>query len=479
MRIYDKLFIGGRWVAPSSSATIEVRSPHDQSLVGRAPDVVKADVDQAVAAARKAFDEGPWPRLSPEERQAKIARFNELYAARALELAELMTAENGLPISFTGWFVPSHTAMTAEFLREAKTFQWEEQLPPNLAGTGKTLVVREPVGVVAALVPWNAPHLSGLAKIVPALLAGCTIVCKWAPETALDAFVLAEIVAAADLPPGVFSIFASGKDMSEYLVAHPSIDKIAFTGSPQVGATIAATAGKQHKRVGLELGGKNASIILDDVDIESTAEKLKLWAFAGNGESCGGHSRVLAPVSLYDKIVDAITRQTAALKVGDPRDPATEIGPMATAAQQKRVLSYIEIGLKEGARLTTGGLDRPDNSGSGYYVRPTVFADVRNDMRIAQEEIFGPVVVIIPYKDEEDAIRIANDSPFGLSGGVWANDVDRATAVARRIRTGTVIINGAWLDLSAPFGGFKASGSGREGGVFGLHEYTEIKAIVM
>ncbi|MFK0152778.1 aldehyde dehydrogenase [Streptomyces sp. NPDC090493] len=475
---YEKLFIGGHWTEPASADPLEIRSPHDRSLVGRAAQASPADVDLAVQAARYAFDDGPWPRMAPAERQAVIARFNELHAARAEDLAALVTSENGSALWFTH-MIQAHLVpeQTAAYLRAAESFGWEEPVDPGSAAG--PLLRREPVGVVAAIIPWNAPHQSALVKMVPALLAGCTVILKASPETALDALALGDLFTEAGIPDGVVSILPADRATSEYLVAHPGIDKIAFTGSTAAGRRIASIAGEQLKRVSLELGGKSAAIILEDADLTAVSEGLKYLSFANNSESCVAHTRILAPRSRYEEVVAAVKTLVESLNVGDPTDPATWIGPMVRADQQQRVQSYIELGIKEGARLVTGGPDVPEGLEGGYYVRPTVFADVDNSMRIAQEEIFGPVLVIIPFEDEDDAVRIANDSPYGLGGGVWTADREHGIAVARRIRTGQVTVNGADPGTTAPFGGYKASGIGREFGVSGLAHYVELKTIAV
>ncbi|MFC4035965.1 aldehyde dehydrogenase [Streptomyces polygonati] len=472
---FDKLFIGGQWVAPAANGTIEVRSPHDDTLVGRAAQATDEDVDRAVAVARSAFDEGTWPTLAPEARQALVRRFNELHAARATEIAALITAENGSPAWFTQSVQASLQAQTDAYLRAAETFGWERKLTsPDGA---RSLVRSEPVGVVAAVIPWNAPHQSALVKMIPALLAGCTVILKASPETALDGLLLGEIFAEAGFPEGVVSILPAGRETSEYLVSHPGVDKIAFTGSTTAGRRIASIAGQQLKRVSLELGGKSASIVLDDADLDVVAQVSPQLAFGNNGESCVAHTRLLVPRSRYEEVVAAVAAAAEQVTVGDPADPATFVGPLVTAVQKERVQAYIQSGIDEGARLVVGGLGAPDGLDQGNYVRPTVFADVDNSMRVAQEEIFGPVLVIIPFDDEDDAVRIANDSPYGLGGGVWTTDPDRGLALARRIRTGTFLVNGAPFGFDAPFGGFKASGIGREFGASGLGHYVELKNI--
>ncbi|KIF73322.1 aldehyde dehydrogenase [Streptomyces sp. 150FB] len=475
MIVTDKLFIGGRWAEPSSPALLDIRSPHDRSLVGRAAQAAPADIDLAVAAAREAFDHGPWPLLSPAERQAVIARFDALHAARNDETAALISAENGAPRWFTHWAQTALSEQTGAYLRAAASFGWEEPADPS--GASRTLVRREPIGVIAAVIPWNAPHQSALVKIIPALLAGNTVVLKASPENSLSVLLLGEIAAEAGIPEGVLSILPADRETSEYLVSHPGVDKIAFTGSTAAGRRIAAIAGEQLKRVSLELGGKSASIILQDADLTAVTEGLKFASFANNAENCQAHTRILAPRGRYEEVVEALKDLVESLVVGDPADPETFIGPMIRADQQQRVRSYIELGIKEGARLVTGGPEIPEGLEGGYYVRPTLFADVDNSMRIAQEEIFGPVLVVIPYDDEDDAVRIANDSPYGLGGGVWTADTEHGTEIARRVRTGYFMVNAAAPGFEGPFGGYKASGIGREFGSVGLAEYVEHKTI--
>ena len=479
MITYDKLLVGGAWTAPAGSRVLEVRSPHDQSVVGVVPEAALADVDRAVGAARQAFDFGPWPRLTPAERAKVVERFNELHAARADELAALITSENGSASWFTTMLQHSLKTQTANFLKAAASFDWETELPGE--GGHRTVIRRAPVGVVAAVIPWNAPHQSALVKVIPALLAGCTVILKPSPETAVDGLRLGEILVEAGFPEGVISVLPADREVSEYLVSHPGIDKIAFTGSTAAGRRIAAIGGEQFKRVSLELGGKSASIVLPDADLAKVAGALKLLSLGNNGEACVAHTRILAPRSRYDEVVGAIAEMMSGLKVGDPSLPDTWIGPMVKQAQQDRIQSYIESGIAQGARVVLGGLGAPDTPGleKGFYVRPTLFADVDNSMRIAQEEIFGPVLSVIAFETEHEAVAIANDSPYGLSGGVWTADPEHGLEVARRIRTGTFHVNGASRDMRAPFGGFKASGVGREYGPVGLGAYTEYQSIGM
>jgi acyl-CoA reductase-like NAD-dependent aldehyde dehydrogenase len=477
---YDRLFIGGQWCDPSTSAVIEVHSPHDGRLIGSVPEASQGDVVRAVAAARQAMDAGVWALTPPEERQAVIRRFDELHHTRSAEFAALITAENGSPIWFTSMLQDSLTNQTGAYLRAAGELGWEERRP--FPGGSNDVVFRhEPVGVVAAVIPWNAPHQSALTKVVPALLAGNSVILKLAPETALDGMALGDLLREAGLPDDVFSVLPAGREVSEYLVSRSDVDKIAFTGSTAAGRKIGAIAGEQLKRVSLELGGKSASIVLPDADLDGTVAGIKYAAFSNNGEACIAHTRILLPRSRYAEFVDGLAEMTAGITVGDPSDPSTFVGPMVRADQRERVRGYIALGTAEGARLVVGGPDAPSDSGlqAGHYVRPTLFAEVDNGMRIAQEEIFGPVIAAIPYTDEDDAVRIANDSPYGLGGGVWTADRDTGLAVARRIRTGTFSVNGAPRGFEAPFGGYKASGIGREYGTAGLTEFTEHKSVAV
>ncbi|GHF95004.1 aldehyde dehydrogenase [Streptomyces thermodiastaticus] len=479
MIVRDKLYIGGTWVAPSDpDQRIDILSPHDQSLLGTAAQAAPADVDAAVAAARAAFDDGPWPHTSPETRQEIVRRYDALRAARADEVARAISAENGS----AGWFTkagqPFLTRQVQAYLKAAEEFGWEEILEPSDPSVPfDTIVRREAIGVVAAVIPWNSPFSAATAKLVPALLAGNTVVLKVSPENSLSMMLLADLWHEAGLPPGVLSILPADRDTSEHLVSHPDVDKIAFTGSTRAGRRIASIAGEHLKRVGLELGGKSAALVLDDADLDAAIEGLRFGSLGNNGEACILQTRILAPRSRYEEVVTALKDMVESLKVGDPSAPDTFIGPMIRPDQQQRVIDYIRLGIEEGARLVTGGPRIPAGLEKGNYVTPTVFADVDNSMRIAQEEIFGPVLVVIAYDDEDDAVRIANDSEYGLSGGIWTTDPERAMSVARRLRTGTVTLNGSPISFDGPFGGYKASGIGREYGTVGLTGYVEHKTI--
>jgi acyl-CoA reductase-like NAD-dependent aldehyde dehydrogenase len=479
MITYDRLFIGGSWVEPGDPELLDITSPHDRSVIGRAAQAQPADVDRAVAAARTSFEAGAWRTTPPAERIAVLRRFNALREQEAEKIAHLISLENGS----AGWFTragqPGLTRQADAYLKAAEEFGWEETLmPSDPASPVRSVVRREAIGVVAAVIPWNSPFSSATAKIIPALLAGNSVVLKVSPENSLSMGFLAELLERVGLPEGVISVLPADRQTSEYLVSHREVDKIAFTGSTRAGRRIASIAGEQLKRVSLELGGKSAAIVLPDADVEEAVAGLKFGSLLNNGESCIAQTRILAPRDRYEEVVTAVKDLVESLKVGDPGDPGTFIGPMIRD-QQERVRGYIRLGIEEGARLVTGGPQIPEGLEKGNYVTPTVFADVDNSMRIAQEEIFGPVLVVIPYEDEDDAVRIANDSEYGLSGGVWSADEDRALAVARRVRTGTVTVNGAPVAFDGPFGGFKASGIGREYGAVGLGAYTEYKTITV
>ncbi|NDU75467.1 aldehyde dehydrogenase family protein [Actinomadura sp. DSM 109109] len=473
MREHDRLFIGGEWAAPAGTGVIDVVSPHTEEVIGRVPEGTEGDIDAAVAAARRAFDEGPWPRMTPAERAEIVGRLSAVYAERQQEMADLVTAEMGSPIMFSVFGQAAIPQMVLQYYVDlAASYTWEEERQGML---GPVTVTQEPVGVVAAIVPWNVPQFTLMLKLAPALIAGCTVVAKPSPETPLDSYLLAEWIREAGIPEGVVNIVPAGREVGAYLVAHPDVDKVSFTGSTAAGRRIGAVCGEQLKRVTLELGGKSAAIILDDADLASTVEGFKLASLMNNGEACAAQTRILASRRRYDEVADALAAMVGGLSVGDPADYGTEIGPLVARRQQERVENYIRIGQDEGAKIITGGLDRPHDR--GWYVAPTVFGDVGNDMRIAREEIFGPVLVLIPYEDEADAVRIANDSDYGLGGSVWTSDAGHGVEVARRIRTGSCGVNMYTLDPNTPFGGYKNSGLGRELGPEGLHAYLEHKSI--
>ncbi len=472
---YDRLYIGGRWQRPARDDRITVVSPHTGRPVGATPCATGADIDRAVTLARQAFDDSPWPRLEPEDRAAAVTRVLRAYEARTAEMTEVVIAEMGSP----RWFAelaqgPGAAAMLSTFLDAARQIAWEQ---PGSGHNAGAVVRREPVGVVGAITPWNVPQLVIMPKLAPALLAGCTIVVKAAPESPLDALLLAEILDEAELPAGVVSILVGGREAGEHLVRHPGVDKIAFTGSSAVGRRIASLCGERLARCSLELGGKSAAVVLPDADLTRTAAGLKFASFLNNGQACVAQTRVLTPRRRYTETVDALATMVEGIAVGDPADPATYVGPLVARRQQERVLDFLRQAEADGARTVVGGTAPPAGGGDGWYVSPTLLADVDNTMAVAREEIFGPVVCVMPYDDEDDAVRIANDSPFGLAGSVWSKDRAHATDVARRMRTGMVGINGFAPDLWSPFGGYKQSGIGREYGPVGLEGYLEYKSL--
>ena len=473
---WDKLFIGGKWVEPATSDVIEVHSPATGELVGKVPLASAADVDAACAAARKAFDEGPWPQMSPDERAEILGRAVKLMEERGDELKFLLSAETGQPPTIVD-MMQYGAAMSAfqYYAGAADKFTWQE-IRDGIYG--QTLVVREPIGVVGAVTAWNVPFFLAANKLGPALLAGCTMVLKPAAETPLSVFAMAEMFAEAGLPEGVLSIVPGGAETGRALTANPNLDKYTFTGSSAVGKEIGKIAADNLKPCTLELGGKSAAIILDDADLDSTLPMLVFSGLMNCGQACVGQTRILAPRSRYDEVVDKLAAAVAAMPVGLPDDPGAAIGPLISEKQRERVESYIKKGIEEGARVVAGG-GRPEGLDSGWFVQPTVFADVDNSMTIAQEEIFGPVLAVIPYEDEDDAVRIANDSVYGLAGSVYTSDNDKALKIARKIRTGTYAVNMYAFDPGAPFGGFKNSGIGRENGPEGIEAYCEPKSILL
>ena len=478
MTEHDTLFIGGEWVAPSSSRTITVVSASTEEVIGSVPEAQEADVDAAVDAARRAFDDSNgWASWEPAARAAAMERFADELDKRGGEIAKLVSAQNGMPVAISTAFESAFPAVLLRYYAGViKQAVYEEERAGLMGGT--IVVRRAPIGVVGAIVPWNFPQSLAAFKYAPALAAGCTLVIKPSPETVLDSVLVAEAAAAAGIPAGVINFVPAGREVGAYLVSHPRVDKISFTGSTAAGRSIGETCGRLLRSVTLELGGKSAAIVLDDADLDlaTIGEKLFQATLLNNGQTCFLGTRVLAPRSRYSEVVDTFAALASSLKVGDALDATTQIGPMASDRQRDRVEGYIAKGRAEGARVVVGG-GRPASQDRGWFVEPTIFADVDNNHTIAQEEIFGPVLSLIPYTDDADAVRIANDSDFGLGGSVWTGDKDRGIGVARRVQTGTIGVNTYLPDPAAPFGGVKASGLGRELGPESIGHYQQIQSI--
>jgi betaine-aldehyde dehydrogenase len=471
MLLRNQLFIGGAWVAPSGRQIIEVFNAGNGEALGRIALGDEKDVDAAVAAARAALE--GWSGGSAEWRAGFLEKIAAGLKARADELARLIAQEVGMPLKLAARIqVGLPIANFANYARLVKEFQFETRV-------GNSLVIREPVGVVGAITPWNYPLHQITLKVAPALAAGCTVVLKPSEVAPLNAFVLAEVMETVGLPKGVFNLVTgTGAKAGEALVRHPGVDMISFTGSTRAGKQIAKLAAKSVKRVALELGGKSASVILEDADLPSAVKSTVNGCYLNSGQTCTALTRMLVPESKYEEAARLAADVAKAFTLGDPLAETTRLGPLTSLAQLQRVRDYIRKGQQEGAELVTGGAEPPEGvPAGGYYVRPTIFGKVNNSMAIAQEEIFGPVLAIIPYKDEEDAIRIANDTPYGLAGAVWSKDDAHAQRVARRIRAGQVDVNGGAFNMNAPFGGFKQSGHGREAGVYGLEEFLEYKSL--
>jgi aldehyde dehydrogenase (NAD+) len=470
VRTLDKLYIDGKWVEPIGKGTLEVVNSTTEEVMARIPDGTAADIDRAVAAAKAAFE--TWSTTSPAERLGYLQKIAEQLGARMDEIAAIIAAEVGMPLPLAKAIQAGLPAATSSsFVKLLAEFQFEEKI-------GNSLVVREPVGVVGCITPWNFPLHQVVLKVVPAIAAGCTVVLKPSEVAPLTAFLMAEIVEGAGLPAGVFNLVSgTGAVAGEALAAHPDVDMISFTGSTRAGRRVSELAAKTVKRVALELGGKSANIILDDADLAKAVKSGVSNCYFNSGQTCSALTRMLVPRSRYDEAVQLAKQAAEQFTVGDPSEGKAKLGPLVSEIQRERVVNYIRKGIEEGATLVTGGPERPEHLEKGFFVRPTVFADVNNGMAIAQEEIFGPVLSIIPYEDEDDAVRIANDTIFGLSGGVWSNSQERAVRVARRLRTGQVEINGGNFNPVAPFGGYKQSGNGREMGKYGLEEFLEVKSL--
>lgn len=470
----DRVFIDGDWVAPRSGRMVEVVSPVTEQPLLSYPEAAPADIDRAVAAARRAFDHGPWPRMAPAERAAILRRAGDLIAQRLDEIAWAWTAQVGAPIGLTRKLVPQNATLFRYYadLIEGYAFRDDRRRDDG----GAVRVLKEPVGVCAAISPWNAPMVLLSYKIAAGLASGCTMVAKPSPETPLEAYIMAECLEQAGLPRGAFNLVPAGREGGDHLIRHPDVDKVAFTGSTAVGKHIMRVCADRLARVSLELGGKSAAVLLPDADFSKALPSLMVYSMPITGQVCFSLTRILVPEGRRQEFLDLFLPAVAAIKVGDPSDPATQMGPLAMARQRERVEGYIAAGRSGGARLVCGG-GRPRGLDRGFYVEPTVFDQVTPDMTIAQEEIFGPVVSVISYADEDDAAAKANATPYGLNGAVYSRDVERAFAFAKRMRTGGLTINGLIVDPKHPFGGYRESGMGREGGPEGLDNYLETKCI--
>ena len=470
IRVRDKIYIGGEWVQSTGTGVLEVINATTEQVMGSIPEGTVEDVDKAVAAARAAFES--WSRTSMQERADWMQRIADALGARMDEIAELVAQELGMPLKLSSIIqagLPTSTfASMPQLLSE---LPWEEKV-------GNSLIVREPVGVVAAITPWNYPLHQIAAKVAPALAVGCTVVLKPSQVAPLNAVLLADVLDEVGLPAGVFNLVTGrGSVIGEALALHPDVDMISFTGSTAAGRQVSVAAAGTIKRVALELGGKSPNVILEDADLQKAITDGVAKCFLNSGQTCSALTRMLVPRSRLAEAEQIAAAVAEHFKPGDPFEPGTTLGPLVSEGQREQVRDYIRKGADEGAKLLTGGAEPPEGLERGYFVRPTVFSEVTPEMTIAQEEIFGPVLAIMPYEDEDDAVRIANDSVYGLAGGVWSGDEERAKRVALRIRTGQVEINGGAFNPLAPFGGYKQSGYGRELGRFGLEEFLQIKSL--
>lgn len=466
----EHLYINGEWTPANGDGIIEVVNPATEQVIGSVPVASKTDVDTAVAAAKAAFP--AWSQSSIEDRIGYLNAISHAFKERGEDLAQLITAEVGTPIGYSRMaMVGTPRVVSRSYAKLLEEFEWEEEVR-------NSLIVKEPVGVCAFITPWNFPLHQIIGKVAPAIAAGCTMILKPSKEAPLNAFILADIIDEIGLPTGVFNLISGhGSEVGEYISGHVDVDMVSFTGSTSAGVKVSEAAATTVKRVTLELGGKSANVILDDADVIRAAKNAVGACFANSGQTCSALTRLIIPQSKSEEIIEVIQSRVAGFTAGDPLDESIRCGPMASARQQTSVSEYIAIGISEGATLLAGGEGMPDGISCGFFVKPTAFTDVTPDMTIWKEEVFGPLLTITTYETEEEALALANDSEYGLSGGVWSGDEERAMAFARKMRTGQVSINGGPFNISAPFGGYKMSGNGRELGLHGLIEFLEIKAI--
>ncbi len=472
MIIRDKFYINGQWVDPVGTGVLEVVDASTEEIIGTVPAGVAADVDRAAEAAAAAFE--TWGLTTPQERQAYLQKLKDAMSARQNELGEIMACEVGMPVGMaTAIQAGLPIQSVANFIKILDDYDWEDHL-------GNSAIIKEPVGVVACITPWNYPLHQIMAKVCPALAAGCTVIVKPSEVAPLTAFMLAEMVDEAGFPPGVVNILTGlGSEAGEAMASHPKVDMVSFTGSTRAGKRVSELASQTVKRVVVELGGKSASVILDDADLEDAVRGTVNDCYFNSGQTCAAHTRMLVPKDKYEQAAKKAVEVAQKLTIGQSHDPGAKLGPVISKSQQERVRGYIKKGIEEGAELLCGGAEQPENLPKGFFIKPTVFGKVTQDMTIAQEEIFGPVLSILTYEDEDEAIKIANDTIYGLSSGVWSSNMDHAKKVARRLRSGNVIINGGAFNMMAPFGGYKQSGNGREHGPYALDDYLEIKSLQM
>lgn len=474
----ESLYIDGEWVRPTSDRTFRIVSPATEALYVEVAEALEPDIDLAVAAARNAFDHGPWPRMTHKERAGYLRAIADELARRVDDVAQFWPNEMGVVHGVASAFAATIPEVYRYYADLSESYAFEEPFPNPPGGGEMALLVKEPVGVVGAIIPWNAPINIMAYTIAPALLAGCTVVLKSSPEAPCSGYLMAEIAQAVGLPAGVLNVVTADRDASERLVRHPGVDKISFTGSNVAGRKIGAICADRIARCTLELGGKSAAVILDDYDLATAAESIGSYSCFLSGQVCSSLTRVIVSKHRHDEFVEALSAVYSKINIGDPFDPQTQLGPVVSARHRQRVEDYIAIAQDDGAQLVFGG-KRPAHLARGYYIEPTLFANVQNNQRIAREEVFGPVLCVIPAESEEHAIELANDTEFGLNNSVFTNDIGRAYEVSRRLRSGTVGHNVFRSDMMIGFGGFKQSGIGRQGGVAGLTAYLENKTIIL